>query len=172
MILCADDYGLRDDIDDAILELVDCGRLTAVSCMVVFERCSATRLAELLKRQANVDIGLHFCLTNENLPLSVSSTSPALPPLYDSFSAVLRGALLGGQKARELHRQVQSQYEFFLQKCGKRPDYIDGHLHVHQLPGVREALVDFVATLPSECRPYIRNTRASLRELRGRRLPW
>src|SRR2546422_7241019 len=44
MILCADDYGLSEDIDRAILELCRSGRLTAVSCMVALERCSADSL--------------------------------------------------------------------------------------------------------------------------------
>ena len=51
MILCADDYGLSEDIDRAILELCRSGRLTAVSCMVALERCSAESLRELLAHQ-------------------------------------------------------------------------------------------------------------------------
>lgn len=172
MILCADDYGLSDDINDAVRELVDSGKLSAVSCMVLLERCSPVSLAELLKQQPKADLGLHLCLTSEGLPLSSSSTGLALPSLYPSFRNLLRHALLGRVRPREIHLQVASQYEFFLQKCGKRPDFIDGHLHVHQLPGVRQGLLDFVLSLPVHCRPYIRNTRASLRALCIRRLPW
>jgi predicted glycoside hydrolase/deacetylase ChbG (UPF0249 family) len=172
MILCADDYGLSDDINDAILELVDSGRLTAVSCMVALERCSPTCLAQLLKHQSRTDIGLHLGLTSENLPLSVPPTGVAMPPLHPSFGALLRKALLGRVQPREVTSQVASQYEFFVQKCGRRPDFIDGHLHVHQLPGVRQGLLDFVLTLPANSRPYVRNTCISLWELRRRNLPW
>jgi predicted glycoside hydrolase/deacetylase ChbG (UPF0249 family) len=171
MILCADDYGLNDDINEAILELVDAGRLSAVSCMVVLERCSAACLGALLKHQSRVDVGLHLCLTSEELPLSVSSTGAALP-LYPSFGALLRDALLGRVQTEAIRSQVAAQYELFVQKCGRRPHYIDGHLHAHQLPGVREALLDFVLALPADSRTYIRNTRASLRSLWRRRLPW
>jgi hypothetical protein len=64
------------------------------------------------------------------------------------------------------------QYELFLKKCGRPPDFIDGHLHTHQLPGVREGLLEFVASLPASGRPYIRNTHEPLRNLWRHRLPW
>jgi hypothetical protein len=67
---------------------------------------------------------------------------------------------------------VAEQYELFQQKSGRRPDFIDGHLHVHQFPGARQDVLQFVRSLPSERRPYVRNTRMSVRELRRRRLPW
>ena len=68
MILCADDYGLREDIDEAILELCGLGKLTAVSCMVGLESCTAQSLGKLLRQESALDIGLHLCLTHEDLP--------------------------------------------------------------------------------------------------------
>ena len=75
-------------------------------------------------------------------------------------------------RSGEVKREVARQYELFLQKAGRRPDFIDGHLHAHQLPGVREGVLAFVLELPPGSRPYLRNTRMSARELRGRGLPW
>lgn len=171
MIVCADDYGLRDDINRAILELVRSGRLSAVSCLVAFERCSPAVLAELCEHASRIDVGLHLCLTDEHLPLSASlarETRAALP----SYGKLLGNAMLGHLKAGQVEAQVAAQYELFRQKCGRRPDFIDGHLHVHQLPGARQGVVRFVRSLRSEDRPYVRNTRLPLRELRRRRLPW
>jgi hypothetical protein len=170
MIVCADDYGLRDDINRAILELVRCGRLSAVSCLVALERCTPADLVELCAHASRIDIGLHLCLTTEGLPLAParSGTPQSLP----TFGTLLRQALLGRVQAVQVADQVAEQYELFLQKCGRRPDFIDGHLHVHQLPGVREGLVQFVRSLPSEKRPYVRNTCLPARELWRRRLPW
>src|SRR5260221_6226051 len=62
MIVCADDFGLRDDINSAVLELCGLGKLSAVSCMVVLERCSLTAVKPLLVHQGRIDIGLHLCL--------------------------------------------------------------------------------------------------------------
>jgi predicted glycoside hydrolase/deacetylase ChbG (UPF0249 family) len=66
---------------------------------------------------------------------------------------------------------LKAQYELFVKKSGRTPDYIDGHLHVHQLPVVADVLVEFVATFPLERRPYIRNTRLDVKKLRAKGLP-
>jgi hypothetical protein len=168
MIICADDYGLRGDIDRAILELCQRGRLSAVSCMVLFERCDGEVMKPLLALEAKVDIGLHLCLTDEGLPLSLVSPENKLA----DFKSLFRRALLGRIRPQEIFRQVAAQYELFVAKSGRRPDYIDGHLHAHQLPGVRRGLVDFVRSLPAGQRPYVRNTRMPTGEIRRRQLPW
>src|SRR6267143_1933485 len=130
MILCADDYGLREDIDRAILELTRGRRLSAVSCMVVFDRCSRAVVAELLQHQAHVDIGLHLCLTDEKLPLSpIPQLSGKRLP---SFAALVRKALSPGMRSAEIASHIAVQYDLFIEKCGRPPDFIDGHLHVHQ----------------------------------------
>jgi hypothetical protein len=168
MIICADDYGLRGDVDQAILELCNRGRLSAVSCMVLFERCDRERLKPLLAHSAQVDIGLHLCLTDEGLPLSLSPPENKPP----GFKSLFLRALCGRIQSQEILRQVAAQYRLFAGKCGRPPDFIDGHLHVHQLPGVRQGLLDFVLSLPPEHRPYVRNTGMPVRELRRRKLPW
>ena len=71
-----------------------------------------------------------------------------------------------------MKREVARQHELFIEKCGRGPTFVDGHLHVHQLPGVREGLMEFVLGLAPKSRPYIRNTRMPVRELRGGGLPW
>lgn len=171
MILCADDYGLRGDINRAILELSAAGRLSAVSCMVLFEQCTPAVLRELLAFAERLDIGLHLCLTHEPPALCPglgANGGAALP----HFGQLLRRSLTGRVRPEAVARQVSAQYELFREKCGRRPDYIDGHLHAHQLPGVRQGLLQFVLSLPVEARPYVRNTRLSLAQLRRRRLPW
>ena len=108
MIICADDYGLREDIDRAILELCNRRRLTAVSCMVLFERCNAGALKRLLAHEGNVDIGLHLCLTDEGLPLS-------LPPLENKLSNFKSAPGEAGKNPRTgrsaippLHREMRA----------------------------------------------------------------
>jgi hypothetical protein len=171
MILCADDYGLSDDIDDAILDLCATRKLSAVSCMVVLKRCTAKSLSQLRKHEVTVDLGLHFCLTDEGLPLAALGAG-TVPQILPSFGKLFRRALIGQVVAQEIASQVSTQYDLFCDKCGRRPDFIDGHLHVHQLPGVREGLLDFVLSLPSAARPYVRNTYLPLKKIRRNRLPW
>jgi len=171
MIICADDYGLSEDVDRAILELCGLGRLSAVSCMVALERCGADALQKLLQYQTKVDVGLHLCLADETLPRAADAAINRSPPHFPAYGNFLRRALLGRIGARESCLQVSAQYELFLKKGGRKPDFIDGHLHVHQLPGVRDGLIEFVLSLPAESRPYLRNTGEPLRNLWRARLP-
>jgi hypothetical protein len=172
MIVCADDYGLSGDIDEAILTLAESRRLSAVSCMVLLERLEANGLARLRAHESHLDLGLHLCLTDESLPLSplpgASSPPARLPQFKDLFSKAIRRNV----NTLELLRQVSGQYQLFVEKTSRRPDYIDGHLHVHQLPGIREALIEFLLSLPAGSRPYIRNTWASPIKLWRLGLPW
>jgi hypothetical protein len=170
MIICADDFGLREDIDEAILELCRLRKLSAVSCMVVLARCDNASMTRLLEHQSQVDIGLHLCLTDEGLPLS--SPTALQGSRHPAFSVLLRRALFRQLRPDEIFKQVSAQYELFVQKSGRKPDHIDGHLHAHQLPIVRRGLLDFVLTLRPEERPYIRNTQTSVNKLRRTGLPW
>jgi hypothetical protein len=172
MIVCADDYGLAEDIDEAILELVTERRLSAVSCMVLFERCTPGCLARLVPHQASMDLGLHFCLTQEDLPLSGGVGLVKHGRELPRFGELFRKALSRRLETSEIRAQLSAQYELFVAKMNREPDYIDGHLHVHQLPVVREAVVGFTGGLPSGSRPYVRNTQVPLRALWRRRLPW
>ena len=172
MILCADDYGLREDINHAILELAESGRLSAVSCMVVLEGCTPAVLAALLAHQDRVDVGLHLCLTDEGQPLSQPPGLRGASRESGSFGVLLRRSLQGQVRRQDIAREVSAQYELFTQKCGRAPNYIDGHLHAHQLPGVRNGLIDFVLSLPAGSRPYVRNTGLPASTLFRRRLPW
>jgi len=171
MIICADDFGLRPDIDEAILELCALGKLNAVSCMALFERCSAASLGELRKFRGRVDIGLHLCLTPE--PETGRRASRAQEPIiFSSFGTCLWRTGSGAVPKSDLVGEISAQYEVFMEKAGCAPDHIDGHLHIHQAPAMREALIEFVLSLAEKCRPYIRNTAMSIRELRRARLPY
>jgi chitin disaccharide deacetylase len=172
MIVCADDYGMRDDIDRAILELVGSGRLSAASCMVGLARCTPAVLGKLLAHQEQIDIGLHLCLTDEGLDWCSALGGKDARASFPPYGVLLRRALTGRLRAQAVAGLVSAQYDLFIKKCGRRPDYIDGHLHVHQLPGVRAGLLEFVLSLPLEVRPYVRNTYLPMAELWRRQLLW
>jgi hypothetical protein len=170
MIVCADDFGLREDIDEAILELCAARKLSAVSCMVLFEGCSAPSLQRLSRFQEHIDIGLHLCLTQE--PAALSPRQSGAPLLFQSYADCLRATWRRKAARPELEAEIVSQYEMFEARCGRGPDYIDGHLHIHQAPGVRDALIAFTNSLPPKSRPYVRNTYLPIARLAQGRLPW
>ena len=167
MIVCADDYGLRQDIDEAILELCKVGKLSAISCMVAFQRCDPHLLDLLRRHEASVDVGLHLCLTNEGLPLELAFEC-TLPTFKQLFLDALRKRVDKGA----IRHLISAQYDLFVAKSGRVPSHIDGHLHAHQLPGVREVLVEFLLNLTIERKPYVRNTWMPGRTIREQKLPW
>ncbi|WP_333824879.1 ChbG/HpnK family deacetylase [Pinisolibacter sp.] len=137
LVLCADDFGLGAEIDEAILALIEAERLTATGCMVAgaqFE-ADAPRLAALSDR---ADIGLHFALTE----LSPLGPMPAFAPdgRPQELGSVLARALTGRLVYAEIAAEIGRQIDRFREVFGRSPDFVDGHQHVHVLPTVRKAL--------------------------------
>ncbi|HEY2447049.1 MAG TPA: ChbG/HpnK family deacetylase [Rhizomicrobium sp.] len=129
IILCADDYGLSPAVSRGIRELLELGRLSATSCMVVYPEFAAD--GPQLKPFADIaDIGLHFTMT-ANRPLRQVAAECFLRP--PPISAIVAN--------------VEEQIERFGDAVGKRPDYIDGHQHVHLFPVVREAIVQVASRI-------------------------
>lgn len=123
IVLCADDYGYSPGVSRGIRELLECERLSATSCMVVFPEFESD--GPLLKPfLGRADIGLHFTLTAERSLGSVAWEAHVRPPPPAQFIAAL-----------------ESQVSKFVEVIGSPPDYIDGHQHVHVLPVVRDAVI-------------------------------
>jgi predicted glycoside hydrolase/deacetylase ChbG (UPF0249 family) len=137
IVLCADDYGLSPGVSRAIRELLDNRRLSATSCMVVFPEFAQD--GPLLRPfLGSVDIGLHFSLTERR-----------------SLTSVATRAHLRQLSVARMIAAVEEQVARFANAIGRLPDYIDGHQHVHVLPGVREAVVRVAQRIGA----YVRVTR-------------
>jgi len=145
VILCADDYGISEGVSAGIAELALAGRLSATSCMVTFPEWPtlARRLGGLRGRVA---IGLHLNLT-VGAPLGAM---PAFAPggAFPVISSVIGLALRGSIDAAEIEREAARQLGAFADATGFAPDFLDGHQHVHALPGVRKGMLAALAGLP------------------------
>lgn len=146
LLLCADDYGLARGIDETIARLVRAGRLGAFSCIVNGPAWAADAAQVPALRAAGAQAGLHLNLT-EGRPLAPAlamhwSQLPALPRL-------LALAHLGRLPIAALRDELAAQWQAFVAATGHRPDFVDGHQHVHQLPGVRPLLLALLAAQPS-----------------------
>jgi len=152
LALCADDFGQSAAIDAGVLRLLALGRLTAVSCLSggTAWRVDASRL---LAVAGSAQLGLHFNLT-EGRPLapSLASVWPKFPALGRLIVRAHLGALPGGALADELAAQLAA----FSAAAGRPPDYLDGHQHVHALPGVRRLVLDAAEALRPQ--PALRST--------------
>jgi len=164
--LCADDYGVSPAVNAAIRDLVLRGRLNASSVMVVapsFTRSEARSLAMLNAGGRRVATGLHLTLTAPYRPL----TREFAPRHGDTFAPrndLFRAALLRRLDPGRIDAEVGAQVAAFTAAFGQPPDFIDGHLHVHLLPQVRDAVI----AAAKEAAPdvWVRQCGA-----RGRRLP-
>jgi hypothetical protein len=140
LLLCADDYGLNPGVDAAIAGLVRAGRLGAFSCLSNGPAWpeDAQAVAGL---RAQAQAGLHFNLT-EGRPLSPSLA--ALWPSLPSLPRLLLASHLGRLPLAALADELAAQVQAFEDGSGCRPDFVDGHQHVHHLPGVRGLLLDWL----------------------------
>jgi predicted glycoside hydrolase/deacetylase ChbG (UPF0249 family) len=131
LAVCADDYGLNPAVDRGILALAAQGRITATSALVTAPRWTDAGAA---LNGAGIQVGLHFNLT-EGEPLSASLRRewPRFPSLGRVLALAWRGRLPAHALADEFHAQMQR----FVAVAGHAPHFIDGHQHVHALPGVR-----------------------------------
>lgn len=86
-----------------------------------------------------VAVGLHVTLTDQRAVGPVPRLAPdgRLPRLIDLFKLCFSGRLDPRQVAVEVTRQLDAFEEHF----GRPPDFVDGHQHVHLLPGIRQAVL-------------------------------
>ncbi|MEI6149844.1 MAG: ChbG/HpnK family deacetylase [bacterium] len=166
MIVCADDYGLTEDINWAILDLAGRGRLSAVSIMIALPQCDRTAVAALQTYAGRVELGLHLVLTDAR-PLGAAEEERSILDRnggFLPFGRLMRRACVMGVRPADVAREVGLQVRRFEECVGARPKFIDSHLHVHQFPGVAEGVAAFVAGLPAAGRPAVRNACVPLRK--------
>jgi predicted glycoside hydrolase/deacetylase ChbG (UPF0249 family) len=150
--VCADDVGLVDGVAETVVDLAAAGRLSAASCLT--NALGWGRAAAVLARSpASLELGLHFNLS-EGVPLSAALRAhwPTLPGL----ARVLAGAQLRRLPLAAIGAEFDAQVDAFTAALGRAPAFIDGHQHVHALPGVREVVLDAIAAWPEA--PAVRNT--------------
>ena len=143
-VLCADDFSLNTPISAAIVDLLERGRLSATSCMTQ-SPLWRQHSVDLLPWRGRADLGLHFNLTHAFPDVACWP----LPQL------MLRAQLHRVPK-RAVAERLRAQLDAFEDALGVRPDFIDGHQHVHLFPQIAE-LVIAECTRRYGTAPYIRS---------------
>jgi chitin disaccharide deacetylase len=103
---------------------------------------------------AAADIGLHFALTEVPTLYPVVRRRKDGAPL--TFAQVQAAALTGRIDVDAVFEELRLQWQRFRDVAGRAPSHLDSHQHVHQLPGVRRAVLAFLDGLPAGERPYVR----------------
>ncbi|MFO1216863.1 MAG: ChbG/HpnK family deacetylase [Burkholderiaceae bacterium] len=150
IVLCVDDVGLSDAIDQALLALHAVGRASAGSVLVDGPSLPRSVVALRERAGAGLELGLHLNLTE---PLAAA-------PAVRSLPALIGAAYVGRLDRAALRAEIDRQIDAYVALLGRPPDFVDGHQHVQQLPVVRELLLDAVRARAWPVAPWIRVARA------------
>lgn len=137
LIVNADDFGLSKGQNYGILEACRRGVVTSTTALINGE--AIDHAAQLSRDVPELGVGMHFVLTL-GMPLS------AMPGLT-------RDGLLGKwiweqaeQNALpldEITRELDCQFNRFVDLFGRKPTHIDSHHHVHMIPAIFPIVAGF-----------------------------
>ena len=140
-LLHADDLGLGAEVDHAIFDLVESGRLDGASLLV--NGPTAQRAIETWRQLPNPPaLFLHLCLTEGPR----DSTNVDLPT---SFGRLLLASWLPWQRRRlkpQIRRSLRQQISRYKQITGTNEIHLDGHQHVHLIPMVLDTVLGLAQT--------------------------
>jgi chitin disaccharide deacetylase len=153
-ILCADDYAMTLGISTGIEELIEARRLSATSAMVTTPHWP-TFGPRVAKLRSKIAVGLHFNLTLGK-PLGPMPKFAA-EGRFGAVGDLIKRGVLGALPLDEIEAELARQLDLFEAVAGAQPDFIDGHQHVHALPGVRGAFLAAIGKRAWLSRPLIRD---------------
>jgi hopanoid biosynthesis associated protein HpnK len=175
LIVQADDFGLSEAVNRAVIAAHENGIVTATSLMAggeAFEHAVA-----LAKECPTLDVGVHLTLT-EQQPVAAAGTVRSLvgadgrfaPHAVQFAKRYLRGEIALAEVRTELDAQIRRVLDH-----GLVPSHLDGHQHVHVLPGIARIVAELARTYgiravryPAErLRGYMLRDLAGLKDLAG-----
>jgi hopanoid biosynthesis associated protein HpnK len=141
LIVNADDFGLTDKTNQAILEAYHTGIITSTSLLA--NGAAFGSAVELALRVPGLGVGVHLNLV-EGRPVSEPSTVPSLVDKKGFFPGsplrLARKMVTGRVKLNEVERELRAQIERIL-AAGIAPTHLDGHKHFHILPSVLNIII-------------------------------
>lgn len=159
VILCADDFGVNASASLGIVKLASMGRISATSAMVLSPRW-AQDAAPLSDLRGCIDVGLHLDWTSDFALAAGHGMGLGTAMLKAALGGFGRAAALAATRA-----VIDRQLDLFELQCKAAPDFVDGHQHVQQFAGIREALVQALVSRyggQGKQLPYLRISGASV----------
>lgn len=142
LVITADDFGYCPRRDEGIVEAFLAGAVTSASLLV--NGAAAESAAELARRH-QIPTGLHANLS-EGRPVGPArrSTSSLLSPEGFFLGKMgFREAVAAGDVAlSQVREELEAQLSRFQELLGRNPTHVDGHQHVHVLPGVCQVFAE------------------------------
>jgi hopanoid biosynthesis associated protein HpnK len=141
LIVNADDLAWAEGVNRGIAEAHRNGIVTSASLLANGPAFASA--VELVKATPSLGVGVH---------LNLSDGKPVSPPETVSSIVNNRGQFVGGPEALLLRvarrnlrlKEVEIEWESQIQKvvkAGIHPTHLDGHKHVHMLPGMFEIVL-------------------------------
>ena len=135
LVVNADDLGFHSAIDAGILRAHREGVVTSASLLV-----NGSTAEDAARRAVanGLAVGVHLCLVSSLPPVMPASEVPSLAPsgvFRYGWTEVARAWLRRELRAEEIDRELRAQVAR-ARELGAQPDHLDGHQHLHLLPGV------------------------------------
>ncbi|WP_296705344.1 ChbG/HpnK family deacetylase [Algoriphagus sp.] len=145
LIINADDFGFDEDATTGILDLLSIGKIPSTTVMA---NCVNEKDLILLKKIANIGIGLHLNLI-EGVPISPLKKIPDLINEKGEFLGAkkfLKNAIFQKIPEEQVFMEVKAQL-VFLESRGIKITHVDSHQHIHQFPIIGKTIQNILEKL-------------------------
>lgn len=166
-VLCADDFGMTPAVSRGILRLIEAGRISATGAMTNMPAWKSAA-HELWPQDQKFDLGVHLNLTCGKPLTAMTAFTPNGE--FPRLPGIIARGLAGRLPLGEIEAEFSAQLTEFEDRMGRVPDFIDGHQHVHAMPGVRRSLAAVIARRYPGREPYIRDAVDRLSAIRARKV--
>ena len=173
LIVHADDFGISESVNNGIMRAHREGILTSTS--IIANGSAFAHALSLARQTPTLDIGVHLTLTEET-PILPPDTIPTLVQDYGRFhpdvtalaTRHMQGRIALDEAGKELDAQICT-----IQDHGVTVSHLDGHQHIHMLPGIRAVVqrlakvygIPAIRTPRERIRPYMLKSPQNLKRL-------
>lgn len=147
----ADDYGLTEGVNRAILDGHRNGIITSTTLMangMAFDSAVSATSAT-----PELSIGVHLNLT-QGRPVSSASHIPSIVTSNGSFypgpGMLARQVLRGKAKLKDIETELRNQIQK-IASAGIRITHLDGHKHIHLLPSIFDVVLKLACDYGIRC---------------------
>jgi len=145
LIVNADDFGIAEAVNRGVAEAFDRGIVTSTSIMATGD--AFEHGVEIARSRPSLAVGVHLVLT-EHRPLVSGHGATTLTGPDGRFLAhtveLARRRLRGALDLRAVREELDAQIRR-VRAAGLRIGHLDGHQHVHALPGIARVVAELAA---------------------------
>jgi predicted glycoside hydrolase/deacetylase ChbG (UPF0249 family) len=144
LVVTADDFGIRPEINAGIIEGYKDGIITAAALLV--NAVATNEAVQLIEENPNLEVGLHlsivegYSLSGGKSLLDRKEYFPGRPCLHRHWTVFLVAYLRGHILKVELENEMRAQIEAFLRIGGSIP-FLNSTQHLHLLPGIHDVIL-------------------------------